>query len=128
MDVPVRRPCHIGPKDKKEMIGKVGEDLVRRHGKRKYYPPADVRRSADRCGYAVDVHCWAYCIFTTPEDFKALHAAAGEACDYAVMKAQVLADLAGGPSAFSLFDLNLSWLDWPDISLSSIFDWFDLTP
>jgi hypothetical protein len=126
MDSPVVRPCHVSPSDKKALIGAVGEDLVRTHGKRKYYKPAEVRRSADRCGYTVDVHCWAYCIFTTPEDFKAIHDALGEACDYAVMKAEVLADLAGG-SAFSLFDLDLSWLDWPDIDLSSLFDWFDFS-
>ena len=118
------KPCHIGPKDKKEMIGKVGEDLVRTHGKRKYYAPAEVRRSCERCGYALDVHCWAYCIFLTRDAFDALHAAAGEACDYAAMKAEVLADLAGGATAFSLFDLDLSWLDWPDISLSALFEWF----
>jgi hypothetical protein len=117
----------LKPPDKKALIGAVGEDLVRRHGKRKYYKPAEVRRSAETCGYGVDVHCWALCIFTTPEAFKALHDSAGEACDYAAMKAEVLADLAGG-AAFSLFDVDLSWLDWPDIDLSSLFDWFDFSP
>lgn len=126
MDAPVVAPCRLPPKDKKAMVGAVGKDLVETHGKRKYYPPADVRRSAERCGYGVDVHCWAYVIFTTPEDFNALHAALGESCDYAAMKAEVLADLAGG-STFSLLDLDLSWLDWPDISLSALFDWFDIT-
>ena len=127
MSTPVKRPCHVKPEDRKALVSAVGKDLVRAHGKRKYYKPAEVRRSAERCGYGVDVHCWAYCIYTTPEDFGAIHTAAGEACDYAAMKAEVLADLAGG-SAFSLFDLDLSWLDWPDIDLSSIFDWFDFSP
>jgi hypothetical protein len=118
----------VPPKDKKSLIGAVGKDLVQAHGKQKYYKPDQVRRSAERCGYAVDVHCWAYCVFTTPEDFNALHAALGEACcDYAAMKAEVLADLAGAGS-FSLFDVDLSWLEWPDIDLSSIFDWFDFSP
>lgn len=117
--------CHLKPDDKKAFIGKVGSDLVRTHGKRNYYKLADIRRSADRCGYPVDIHCWAYCIFSSPEDFKALHDAAGEICDYAAMKAEVLADLAAGAS-FSVFDLDLSWLEWPDIDLSSIFDGFDL--
>ncbi len=46
-------------------------------------------------GYQIDWVCWAYCIFSSPADFKSLHDAAGEACDYAVMKAEVLTDLAG---------------------------------
>lgn len=119
--------CHLEPKDKKAFVGAVGEELVRRHGKQNYYKPSDIRRAAESRGYPVDIHCWAYCIFSTPEDFKAIHDAAGEACDYAAMKAEVLGDLATSGS-FSAFDIDLSWLEWPDIDLSSIFDWFDFSP
>jgi hypothetical protein len=118
--------CHLEPKDKKALIDKVGKELVQKHGKRNYYEPSTVRRAAESAGYPIDVHCWAYCIFTTPEDFKALHDAAGEVCDYAAMKAEVLTDLAGG-AAFSMFDIDLSWLEWPDIDLSGNFDWFDFS-
>ncbi len=41
------------------------------------------------------------------------------------MRAEVLGDLATG-GTFSWLDVDLSWLEWPDISLSSLFDWFDL--
>ena len=119
--------CHIEPSDKKKFIGAVGEALVRTHGKKKYYKPAEVRRAAEARGYSVDIHCWAYCVFTTPEDFNAIHEAASEVCDYAAMKASVLADLASG-GTFSWLDLDLSWLEWPDIDLSSLFDWFDFSP
>jgi len=71
-------------------------------------------------------HCCAYCIFSTPGDFKGLHDAAGEVCDHAAMKAEVLGDLATG-GTFDWIDISLSWLDWPDIDLSSIFDWFDFS-
>jgi hypothetical protein len=27
----------------------------------------------------------------------------------------------------SLFDIDLSWLEWSDIDLSAIFDWFDFS-
>jgi len=118
--------CHLEPKDKKAFIGAVGEELVRAHGKQNYYKPSDIRRAAERRAYPVDIHCWAYCIFSTPEDFKAIHDAAGEVCDYAAMKAEVLSDLAADGS-FSMFDIDLSWLEWPDIDLSSIFDWFDFS-
>ena len=118
--------CHIAPKDKKALIDKVGQELVRTYGKRKYYKPAEVRRAAEVQGFPIDVHCWAYVIFTTPEDFKALHDAAGELCDYAKMKAEVLADLAAG-GTFDWIDIDLSWLEWPDIDLSEIFDWVDFS-
>src|SRR5688572_14089959 len=101
--------CHLKPKDKKAFIGAIGEELVRRHGKRKYYKPSEIRRAAESRGYPVDVHCWAYCIYSTSADFEALHHAAGEVCDYAVMKAEVLAELATAGS-FSWLDINLSWL------------------
>ena len=118
--------CRLKPDDRKAFIGAVGKELVRTHGKQKYYKPAQTRRAAESCGYPLDIHCWAHCIFSTEEDFVALHVAAGEVCDYAAMKAEVLSDLAGGAS-FSSFDVDLSWLEWPDIDLSFIFDWFDFS-
>jgi hypothetical protein len=116
--------CHIAPKQKKKLIGDVGETLVKRFGKRTYYEPRDVRRAAEICGYEIDVHCWAYVIFTSADDFQALHEAAGEVCDYVQMKTEILTDLAAGAS-FLPIDIDLSWLSWPDIDLSSVFDWFD---
>ncbi len=119
--------CHLEPKDKRKFIGAVGQELVRSHGKKKYYQPSQIRRAAETCGYPLDIHCWAYCIFATPDDFQFIHDEAGEVCNYAAMKSEVLADLAGG-QAFAGLDLDLSWLEWPDIDLTSIFDWFDFSP
>lgn len=119
--------CHLKPEDKKALISAVGEELVSRHGKRKYYRPVEVRGATVARGYPIDYVCWAHCIFLTAEDFKAVHVAAGEACDYAAMKAEVLTDLAAGGS-FAWPDIDLSWLEWPDIDLSSLFDWFDFSP
>jgi hypothetical protein len=119
--------CHLEPEDKKAFIGAVGKELTEKHGKKKYYRPAEVRSAAERLGYAVDIHCWAYCIFLSHDDFKTLHDAAGEACDYAAMKASVLQEFAPN-GVFSWLDIDLSWLEWPDIDPSSLFDWFDLSP
>jgi len=118
--------CELKPADKKAYIGAVGEELVQRHGKQKYYKPDDIGRAATARGYPIDYVCWAQCIFSSPADFKALHDALGETCDYAKMKAEVLSDLAGG--SFEWPDMDLSWLEWPDIDLSSIFDWIDWSP
>jgi len=115
------------PADKKAFISDVGEELVRKHGKKKYYDTREVREAVVSRQYPVDIACWAHCIFNSPSDFKVLHDAAGEVCDYAAMKAEVLVDLAGG-HGFEWPDLDLSWLEWPDIDLASIFDWFDFSP
>lgn len=120
--------CELKPKDKKAFISDVGEELVQRHGKKKYYKADDIGRAVRDRGYPIDVACWAYCLFSSPEDFKALHDAAGEACDYLAMKAEVLSALAGGDNAFAWIDLDLSWLEWPDLDLGNIFDWFDWSP
>ena len=41
------------------------------------------------------------------------------------MKSELVASLTEGASE-SWFDVNVSWLDWPDIDLSGIFDFIDL--
>ena len=119
--------CHVEPQEKRAFVGAVGKELVRRHGKKKYYRTQEISDAALALCYPVDIHCWALAFFATPSDFAALHAATGEACDYAVMRASLLTDLADG-GTWSWFDIDLSWLDWPDIDLSSAFDWFDLSP
>lgn len=119
-------PCHVKPADKKAFISAVGKQLVQRHGKRQYYKPTEVRTVATDLGYGIDIHCWAYCFYSSPSDFATLHSLAGDACDYVAMKTEVLADLASGAS-FSLLDIDLSWLELPDIDLSAVFDWFDFS-
>lgn len=116
--------CHLKPRDKKSLISAVGRDLVRKRGKRNYYALSDIRDSVKSSGYPVDVACWAYCVYGSPTDFTTFHEAAGEVCSYFAMRAEILPDLASGMS-FSWSDLDLSWLEWPDIDLSSMFDWFD---
>lgn len=113
--------CELKPADKKAYVSAVGKELVQRHGKKEYYKPKEVREASTAQGYPIDYVCWAHCIFISPTDFKDLHDAAGEACDQAAMKAEVLTDLGGG--SFEWPDLDLSWLEWPDIDLSSLFDW-----
>ena len=65
-------------------------------------------------------------MYSSPSDFTAIHEAAGEECDYASMKTEVLSDLSGDGSFLDI-DIDLSWLEWPDIDISSVFDWFDFS-
>lgn len=118
--------CELRPGDKKKFISDVGQQLVKQHGKRKYYNPSEIRRAASDAGYQPDIVCWAYCMFSSPSDFATIHDAAGEACDYVAMRTEVLADLASGGSFLGI-DIDLSWLEWPDIDLSDVFDWFDFS-
>lgn len=116
-------PCAISSRDKRSQAKRVGDDLVRHHGKRRFYTVAQVRQANRRTGIGLDVACWSHAMFNTHEDFDTLHAAAGQACDYAAMKAQMLEAVASGHSG-GWFDWDLSWLEFPDLDLS-IFDFFD---
>lgn len=73
---------------------------------------------------SVDWHCWAMCVYSIAADFNAYHTSIGEICDYASMKSEMTSALTDGVSD-SWFDADMSWLEWPDIDLSSIFDVFD---
>ena len=109
----------------RKLYGKaVGEILVKEHGKKEYYTPAQVKSASSRTKYNVDWHCWAMCLYCSAPDFVAFHESIGEACDYASMRAKMTSAMTDGKSD-SWFDVDLSWLEWPDVDLSSIFDIFD---
>ena len=118
--------CELKPEDKKKFISDVGQRLVRDHGKEKYYKPDKIKKAVRDIGYQLDIACWAYCMFSSPSDFAAIHQAAGETCDYVAMKSELLSDIATDGSFLNI-DIDLSWLEWPDIDLPDIFDWFDFS-
>lgn len=116
-------PCAISPRDKQNQAKLVGDDLLRHHGKRKFYSVHQVRAANERCNIQPDYACWSHALFNTHHDFDGLHASAGVVCDYLGMKREMLESLSsGGYSGW--FDFDLSWLDFPEIDLS-IFDFFD---
>jgi hypothetical protein len=114
----------LAPTDKKAYAKEVGEILVRNYGKKKFYSPEQVTKASSQSRYDIDWHCWAMCLFTSPFDFDTYHQSIGEACDYAAMKAEMTSALTDGASK-AWFDIDLSWLEWPDIELPSIFDFLD---
>jgi hypothetical protein len=63
-------------------------------------------------------------MFSTRRDFDAHHAATGEACDYSEMRSQMLAAVSAKDESWFNWDLDLSWIEFPDIDWS-IFDFFD---
>jgi hypothetical protein len=106
--------------DRTAYVREVAEILVRKHGKKKYYTPAQVKKASAQSRFDVDWHCWAMCVFSSGPDFSDDHQSVGENCDYAAMKTEMTSLLTDEKSD-SWFDIDLSWLDWPDIELPSIF-------
>lgn len=110
--------------ERKGYVRKVGEILVHSHGKQNYYSPDQVKKASAQSRYEVDWHCWAMCVFCSGPDFASYHESVGETCDYGAMKTEMTSLLTDGQSD-SWFDIDLSWLEWPDIELPSIFDFLD---
>ena len=118
-------PCFISPSDKKAQGKRVGDDLVRNYGKRRFYTVQEVREANRRTGVALDVACWSHALFNTHHDFDRLHDHSDGACDYIEMKKAMLeAVSSGNDGSWFDFDFDLSWLEFPDIDWS-IFDFFD---
>jgi hypothetical protein len=117
--------CTFGPTDRRAFGKAVGEDLVAHHGKKKYYSVKEIKSSTRRLNYPVDWDCWAFSLFMSAPDFNTYHKSTGEPCDLAKMKSEMTAALTDGAS-WAWFDIDFSWLDWPDIDLSDIFDLFDI--
>ena len=127
---PVPPPCGTRPLQARRQIQKVGDELVRRHGKQRYYTVQQVRQANQRQGIDIDLHCWSHAFFNTHADFDGLHAGRGQDCDYAGMKAQLTEALSANPAADASsswldFDWDLSWLELPELDWS-LFDFFDL--
>lgn len=116
-------PCAISPADKQRQAKLVGDDLVRHHGKRNFYSVSQVKAANERCQIPLDLGCWSHSLFNTHVDFNRMHEQLGEACDYLSMKRAMLESLSTGDGS-GWFDLDLSWLDFPDIDWS-IFDFLD---
>jgi hypothetical protein len=116
--------CAQKPTDLRAFGKAVGDDLIKHHGKHPYYSVKQIRRSVKRLDFPLDWDCWAYALYSSPADFEAQHAATGEVCDYAAMKSEMFSAMTDGASS-SWFDLDMSWLEWPDIDFSSIFDSID---
>lgn len=116
--------CAQSPGDKRAQAKAVGDDLVRNYGKKPYYTVDEVKAANRRQKIDVDFCCWSHALFNSHADFDSHHRAIGEQCDYAGMKAEMLQSVSATPDG-SWFDMDLSWLEFPDIDFS-IFDFFDL--
>jgi hypothetical protein len=117
--------CAISPVDRRRQVRLVGNDLVKNYGKKRYYTVQEVKSANRRQGISYDVACWSHASFNSHPDFDAYHESIGESCDYAAMKAEMLSSVSNAADT-SWFDIDLSWLEFPDIDWS-IFDFFDFS-
>lgn len=116
--------CAVQLQDKQRLAKRVGKDLRRRHGAKRWYTPEEVRASMRRLDYPYLWDCWALSLYTPADIFDAFHRARGESCDYQAMHAEMSACLTGGAS-WSWWDwFDLSWPEWQLPSWLD-FDFFD---
>ncbi len=118
-------PLPPAPRDKRAFGKAVGDELLRRHGRRRSYNLANIAEVIDSLDLPVDFARWAYAAFASPEDVKAYQAFTGETYDFAAMKSAMFSAMTEGASD-SWFDFDMSWLEWPDFDFSSLFSGFDL--
>lgn len=117
------RACAISPADRREQARLVGNDLVKNYGKKKFYSVQEVKEANRRQDVSLDVACWSHAMFNSHGDFDAYHRTLGENCDYIAMKGEMVSSVSHDAET-SWFDLDLSWLEFPDIDFS-IFDFLD---
>ena len=117
------RACAISPADRREQVRLVGNDLVKNYGKKKFYSVQEVKAANRRQDVSLDVACWSHAMFNSHGDFDAYHRSVGENCDYIAMKGEMVSSVSHDADT-SWFDLDLSWLEFPDIDFS-IFDFLD---
>ena len=116
--------CHIAPADRRRQVRLVGNDLLKHYGKKRYYTVNEVRDANRRQHIGIDFVCWSHASFNSHKDFDDHHHSIGESCDYVSMKSEMLSSVSTA-SDTSWFDIDLSWLEFPDIDFS-LFDFFDL--
>jgi hypothetical protein len=117
------RACTMSPSDRQKQVRLVGNDLVKNYGKKRFYTVREVKEANKRQSVGPDFGCWSHATFNTHSDFDDYHASIGEHCDYVAMKGEMLSSVSNA-SDTSWFDLDLSWLEFPDIDWS-IFDFID---
>ncbi|HEU4664029.1 MAG TPA: hypothetical protein VFS55_08360 [Dokdonella sp.] len=77
--------CAISAVDKRLLAKKVGDDLVKRHGRKPYHAVGDIKAAARRARFPDAWDCWALSLYASPQDFADYHRQTGERCDYRSM-------------------------------------------
>jgi hypothetical protein len=119
------RACAMKPADRRRQMKVVGDDLLKNYGRKQFYTVDQVKAANRRNDVGLDFGCWSHAAFNSHNDFDAYHRSLGESCDYLSMKGEMLSSVSNATDT-SWFDIDLSWLEFPDIDWS-IFDFFDVS-
>lgn len=114
------------PVDKRAVGKAVGDQLLKRHGKKRFYTVHEVADVVHTLTLGSEALSQSLALFSTPDDFNAYHATIGEDRDYGRLKEEMFEAMME-IAVESWFDLDMSWLDWPDFDFSSLFDFFDFS-
>jgi len=76
--------------EKLEVARKVGADLVRQFGKKKYYSKAMINASARRQGVNADGMYWLYALYTSAATFEEIRQAANSDADYNALRIEMV--------------------------------------
>lgn len=119
--------CTSAPTDKRAFGKAVGDELLKRHGKRRYYSLHQIRMAMIELGHPAEWESRAFALYGSPWDFKAWEKASGQSSDrYARLKEEMFNAMTDGASE-AWFNVDMSWLEWPDFDFGSIFEFFDLS-
>jgi len=119
--------CALPQVDKRLLAKKVGNDLVKKHGKKPHYSITEIKAAARRQNFPEGWDCWALSLYSSPQDFAEHHRRTGETCDYqamhdsmaeAVSTDRSLADAVSSDHS----DVVTALHDWSPSESSS---WFD---
>ena len=111
----------ISPKEQRQLAARVGKDLGRHYGRKRFYLTYEVIATMRRLGYARDRDSWALSLYVSPYDFGIYHSVRGENCDYADMHWAMRSSIEQEKVRKSV-DRRAEDTDW---SVLDLFDWFD---
>lgn len=108
----------ITEKDMKMIGKKVGEDLLKNNGKKKFYSPKEIKDSCRRQKIYYNWHCWAFSFYTDQKSFTNYYESIGEYHNYALMKSKMISALTG--KKFDYYSNSTSDCSWLDLTLINL--------
>lgn len=114
------------PIDRRAVGKAVGDELLKRHGKKRFYTVHEVADVVHTLMLGADALSQSLALYSTADEFNAYHATIGEPRDYAKLKGEMF-EVMVELTIEGWFEIDMSWLDWPDFDFSGFFDFFDFS-
>src|SRR5687768_11427288 len=112
-------PCEMTPYQKGAFGKAVGAELVKTHGRQRYYAVPEVAAAVLRLNLPLECSSWALAAYCKADDFNAYHDEIGQYRDYEDMHAQMFGVMSNENSTSS-YKPDTSWLELPAEILKAI--------